>query len=687
MFGQALKNEASKETNMVVGDKGALIYASSGSIVIDANVELNQSSTQEDVSRLMKLIFEDANKTENFHTIVDTMLMTMNKRGTRIGDGAKDLFVFMFLELYHEYPKTTLEFVKHIPYLGCYKDYWRIIQFIWNKYQPEITNTQKFYDLYNPLVNTILTNYIYFFEKDLEAYNSWLEKYPTEEEQVLEELSLTLAAKWCVSNGNKMNKEVSWFIKTPRGLKVQSLRKMLIRTRYNTLIIEDNEPFNIPSQLDKEFRQDASKLNKMINTAEIKTCSKAWSELEIKKLTGGFRRKNRKALLNEKLKGPLEEWEEDTGNRYPDDDDRVQCRINMLESIENGENINVGGLAPYQLLNSFYRCSSKTEKKVVESQWDALVKSDIEKTMAYLDELNEKARELHEGEEEFEPEVFKGCIIMCDVSPSMTALAIESSKTTCMDLSISLGIMGSQMNPEPYKDMVLAFSSNPSLIDLSDCDLQEKINRINRSMGYTTNLMAAIKKVLDVAKENNVPDGDIPPILIISDEGFDQQIIIGSYGYDETNLDTLWNTTYDNIVALYKQYGYSKVSMIYFWNVNARYAKTSGFQAQSDRRGVSMLSGFNSNSFKEVLAGQVVLKTQEDTKDEEVKNTEDDFRAKMSQKCFDIFRIEMSNSEERLLANYRFEVDGFETLEEKENDTNENELGGSRTWTEMLFGK
>jgi len=60
----------------------------------------------------------------------------------------------------------------------------------------------------------------------------------------------------------------------------------------------------------------------------------------------------------------------------------------------------------------------------------------------------------------------------------------------------------------------------------------------------------------------------------------------------------------------------------------------------------------------------------------------------MSQKCFDIFRIEMSNSEERLLANYRFEVDGFETLEEKENDTNESETrGGSRTWTEMLFGK
>ena len=47
----------------------------------------------------------------------------------------------------------------------------------------------------------------------------------------------------------------------------------------------------------------------------------------------------------------------------------------------------------------------------------------------------------------------------------------------------------------------------------------------------------------------------------------------------------------------------------------------------------------------------------------------------------------MSNSEERLLANYSFEVDGFETLEEKKNDNNESETEGSRTWTEMLFGK
>ena len=76
--------------------------------------------------------------------------------------------------------------------------------------------------------------------------------------------------------------------------------------------------------------------------------------------------------------------------------------------------------------------------------------------------------------------------------------------------------------------------------------------------------MKALRKVHEIVVTHNVPDGEIPDLVIFSDEGFDSQVNIdtnshwSSYPYSNpysnqknTNPDTRWNTTIDNIDNLW----------------------------------------------------------------------------------------------------------------------------------------
>ena len=56
-------------------------------------------------------------------------------------------------------------------------------------------------------------------------------------------------------------------------------------------------------------------------------------------------------------------------------------------------------------------------------------------------------------------------------------------------------------------------------------------------------------------------------------------------------------TFYDHMVKKYEDAGYSMPQVV-FWNVNARKAT---FHASADTKGVSLVSGFSVNIFKDVM--------------------------------------------------------------------------------------
>ena len=66
--------------------------------------------------------------------------------------------------------------------------------------------------------------------------------------------------------------------------------------------------------------------------------------------------------------------DEETGNRFPDNEDRILCRNNVIEHITSGQSINVSALLPNQIVGDFgmYERKSTLQKKLDNIKWDLL---------------------------------------------------------------------------------------------------------------------------------------------------------------------------------------------------------------------------------------------------------------------------------------------------------------------------
>lgn len=180
-------------------------------------------------------------------------------------------------------------------------------------------------------------------------------------------------------------------------------------------------------------------------------------------------------------------------------------------------------------------------------------------------------------------------------------------------------------------------------------------------VGYTTDIGKAMDLVLKIAVKESIPEEDLPTLLILSDGQFDQQIMGPVYSYGKNNVEptSKWDTTYTAFERKFIAAGYSKPSMINFWNLNADYAnpRTYGFQENKDRKGVSMIQGWNNSSFKIVMSGQEVIAPAGENASElkDNKSAWDDFQGMTKQDHYIWAKELMSASEEGLLKDYTFE--------------------------------
>lgn len=225
------------------------------------------------------------------------------------------------------------------------------------------------------------------------------------------------------------------------------------------------------------------------------------------------------------------------------------------ESLKKGETkINAKGVYPYDIIKSMRHGG---DREVNDAQWKALPD--------YMTDVN--------------------VLPLVDVSGSMEASVADNPNLSCMDVALSLGLYCADKNKGAFKDMFLTFSGESELLTLKG-SLSQKLTQMETShWGMNTNLHKAFERILKVAVSGNVPQEDMPKVLLIlSDMQFDQ-----CAKFDDSAMQM--------IQRKYEAAGYT-VPVIVFWNLRA----TANVPVSFDKKGVAMVSGFSPAIMKAVLA-------------------------------------------------------------------------------------
>jgi len=224
--------------------------------------------------------------------------------------------------------------------------------------------------------------------------------------------------------------------------------------------------------------------------------------------------------------------------------------------------VNASAIYPHDVLKGIahsYTKLDKTETDHVIAQWDALPN--------------------YVGDASILP--------LVDVSGSMTT-SVPGSTVRCLDVAVSLGLYLADKNKGAFKDTFLTFSSKPELVTLKG-NIVQKVEQMSKSnWEMSTNLHAAMDKILSVAVKGSVPASDMPAmLLILSDMQFNQ-----CARFDDSAMEM--------IERKYADAGYT-VPQIVFWNLNA----SGNAPVKADKTGAALVSGFSPSIMTALLSADM----------------------------------------------------------------------------------
>lgn len=234
--------------------------------------------------------------------------------------------------------------------------------------------------------------------------------------------------------------------------------------------------------------------------------------------------------------------------------------VEKLVSGDKTVKVNAGAVFPHEVLKDivgrYRQAIGKTELDHLTAQWDALPN--------YMNDAN--------------------ILPMVDVSGSMSCPAGKNTDVTCMNVAVSLGLYLADKNKGAFKDTFLTFSGSPELVTLKGNIVQKVDQMVKSHWAMSTDLHKAFDKILSTAVKNNVPDSDMPKIvLILSDMQFNQCV-----EHD--------NSAMQMIERKYAQAGYT-VPNVVFWNLNS----SDNVPVKSDKSGAALVSGFSPSIMASIL--------------------------------------------------------------------------------------
>ena len=292
-------------------------------------------------------------------------------------------------------------------------------------------------------------------------------------------------------------------------------------------------------------------LVEMTNVVETAMCAKEWDSINFSHVPSVAAARYKKAFY----RNATEAYTAYVAELVKDPKDRtVQVKVNA------------GAVFPYDVLKGAigsYRSNyNKTELDLLQAQWDALEN--------FVGDAN--------------------VLPLVDVSGSMTCPAGRgsASKTTCLDVAVSLGLYLADKNKGKFKDTFLTFSGSPELLHLKGNIVQKIQQMVSSNWGMNTDLVRAMDKILKTAKDGNVPQEEMPSmLLILSDMQFDQ-----CARFDDSAMKM--------IARKFEAAGY-EMPKIVFWNLNSH----DNVPAKYDATGVALISGFSPAIMVSVLGGDV----------------------------------------------------------------------------------
>jgi hypothetical protein len=527
-----------------------------------------------DIHLLQDYMKEIKNASKTTEDLTRLIVLCFQTRATRgMGKGEKQLFYEMLYNVQELFGNDVLiPLLPLIPFYGYYKDYLAIMSD--KRFDKEIKN-----ECLKILANQALVDYksITLGTGDV----SIVGKYLPREKSKHHDIAVDLASFLFEEDGNK----------------------------YSRL---------------KKYRKLTSTLNEGIQTTtEVLMCSKKYSDIDFKKVSSLCMHRNRKAFANEQLKGPMTMQE--TGNRFPLDEDRVTARKNLLAT----KKLKGGQLFPHEIVGSCLRHLSETEVDQLGKQWTDLRENVFGQvtTSKFLKHNN--------------------TLPMIDVSGSMT-----SQTSLPLKVAISLGILLSELCNTEFRNLVLTFDTNPTFVRFTDDqNIHQKVKQLEDApWGGSTDILKAFKLILGIAEKHKLSEEDIPDLMIVSDMQFNAAcggFYNGAYYHGDSNNMNSFGTQYEVIKTLFIEHGLKvngrpwNVPKVIFWNVNS---DTKGFPVPADTPNTYLLSGFSPSLFKYVMDGEEKM---EETPEEIVNKTLDD-------PAFDKVRQVLSNMKIGQFATYVF---------------------------------
>jgi len=315
------------------------------------------------------------------------------------------------------------------------------------------------------------------------------------------------------------------------------------KTLANTLFPECSDKL-------KKYRQMLSMLRSAINIVEKKMCANQWNEIDYSAVPA----KASKLYANAFTKH--------------DEEKRYQEYITSLK--EGKEKVNVAGLQVYNLVEATK--STPEVNAIADAQFQEILK-DL-RNSGTLD----------------------NAIPVVDVSGSMSCSA--GPRVTCMDISISLGILTSQLCTGPYSKHMITFSGMPELVHIEGSTLKELVTRTSQiNWGFNTNIQCVFQRILDFAsdvpeeyrREDGMLDAKYMPkkVLIFSDMQFDNA------------FSDIHDSPWDTIKKMYEEKGYTAPQVV-FWDLSVSKNKTP-LPVRDNEFNAVILSGFSQELLKLVM--------------------------------------------------------------------------------------
>ncbi len=241
-------------------------------------------------------------------------------------------------------------------------------------------------------------------------------------------------------------------------------------------------------------------------------------------------------------------------------------RYNLyLNKVSTGEaKLHTDTLMPYEIITPFFkRQVSDEERKSINTTW--------------------------ESQKDFGGN--ENALVVIDGSGSMYGGAEPMPVT----VALSLGVYFAERNTGAFKNHFITFSENPQLVEIKGEDILDKIRYCHDyNEVANTNIQKVFELILNAAKNNHVPQEELPrKLYIVSDMEFD-------YCAEDASI-----TNFEYAKKLFEEADYHLPEVV-FWNVASRNRQQP---VPKNEQGVALLSGCTPRLFSQVVDGSLAAMT------------------------------------------------------------------------------